>query len=256
MSHSLSEPGISEESAPGHRWTRGGFRRGLVAGIPLAVGVAAYGVVFGVLARQVGLTLLEVMLMNTMVFAGVAQVAALDLWAYPLPIITIVATTLLINMRLLLLGASLRPWLDRYPNRRVYPWLHILADEGWALAMSRYARGERDAGFLMGALTIVMGGWLPATVTGFLVGSQIGDPAAVGLDFAFAAIFGAMLFGSWRGRFDLVPWATAGLGAWLAWEWLSGTWYIVVGAASGCLAAAMLVDPEKVNRSHVPGQAP
>ncbi|HEV2127499.1 MAG TPA: AzlC family ABC transporter permease [Thermomicrobiales bacterium] len=118
-------------------------------GIPVAVSVAAFGVVFGALARQVGLTLLEVILMNTLVFAGAAQIAALDLWVYPLPILAIVATTLLINLRLLLLGAALRPWLGRYPDRKVYPWLHIMADEGWALAMNRYARGERDAGFLM-----------------------------------------------------------------------------------------------------------
>jgi predicted branched-subunit amino acid permease len=65
-----------------------------------------------------------------------------------------------------------------------------------------------------------------------------------------------MLFGSWLGRFDLVPWATAVLGSWLAWEWLPGTWYIVVGAVGGCLAAALLADPEKVNRSHPPEQEP
>lgn len=118
-------------------------------GIPVAVSVAAFGVVFGALARQVGLTLLEVILMNTLVFAGAAQIAALDLWVYPLPILAIVATTLLINLRLLLLGSALRSWLGRYTDRKVYPWLHIMADEGWALAMNRYARGERDAGFLM-----------------------------------------------------------------------------------------------------------
>jgi predicted branched-subunit amino acid permease len=164
-SHSPSELIISDQVVSEHSWTWSGFRRGLITKIPLAIGVAAYGVVFGILGRQVGLKLLAVMLMNTMVFAGVARVAALDLWSYPLPIVAIVTTTLLINMRLLLLGAALRPWLDRYPNRKIYPWLHIMADEGWALAMSRYARGERDAGFRMGALTMVMGGCLPATVT-------------------------------------------------------------------------------------------
>lgn len=239
-----------------HRWTRAGFRRGLIAGIPVALSVVAYGVVFGVLARQVGLTLLEVVLMNTLVFAGAAQIAALDLWTYPLPIFAIVATVLLINMRLLLLGASIRPWMERYPARRVYPWLHILADEGWALAMNRYARGERDAGFLVGSLLVVALGWVPATVVGFVLGSQIGDPAAVGLDFAFAAIFGAMLIGSWRGRFDLVPWSTAAVAAWAASVWLPGTWYIVIGAIAGCTAAALWADPSAFGTGDGEGQAP
>ncbi len=238
----------SQDAAPGNRnpWTRAGYRRGLLAGFPVALSVAAYGMVFGVLARQVGLTLLEVVLMNTIVFAGAAQTAALDLWSYPLPVAAIVITTVLINLRLLLLGAALRPWLDGYPARRVYPWLHIMADEGWAVAMNRYARGERDAGFLMGVLTMLPIGWVPATAIGFMLGSQIGDPAAVGLDFAFAAIFAAMLFGTWQSRFDLVPWTTAGITAWLAYQWLPGTWYIMIGAVSGVVVAALTVDPDKV----------
>ena len=227
------------------RWTAHGFRRGLVAAIPVAIGVGAYGLVFGVLSRQVGLTLLEVVLMNTLVFAGAAQTAALDLWTYPLPIAAIVITTLLINLRNLLLGASIRPWAGRYPARRVYPWLHILADEGWALAMSRHARGERDVGLLFGALAMVGISWVPSVVAGFLLGSRIGDPAAIGLDFAFTAIFAAMLIGTWRSRFDLVPWTAAGLAAWLAHLWLPGTWYVVIGAAAGCIVAALTIDPAR-----------
>jgi 4-azaleucine resistance transporter AzlC len=238
--------GEDEHLAPAIHWTTRGFRRGLVATIPVAIGVAAYGLVFGVLSRQVGLTLLEVILMNTLVFAGAAQTAALDLWTYPLPILAIVVTTLLINMRNLLLGASIRPWVGRYPARRVYPWLHILADEGWALAMSRYARGERDAGFLFGALAMVGIGWVPSVIAGFALGSRIGDPAAIGLDFAFTAIFAAMLIGTWQRRDDLVPWTTAGLSAWLAHLWLPGTWYVVIGALSGCAVAALTVDPAQV----------
>ena len=229
------------------RWTTRGFRRGLLAAIPVAVGVAAYGLVFGVLSRQVGLTLLEVVLMNTFVFAGAAQTAALDIWEYPLPIAAIVVTTLLINLRNLLLGASIRPWVGRYPARRVYPWLHILADEGWALAMSRHARGERDVGFLFGALAMVGIGWIPAVIAGFLLGGSIGDPAAIGLDFAFTAIFAAMLVGTWRSRYDLVPWTAAGLAAWLAFLWLPGTWYVMIGALAGCAVAALTVDPARAH---------
>jgi 4-azaleucine resistance transporter AzlC len=245
MQSTMDSPVNRAEESARHRWTMAGFRRGLVAAIPVTVGVVAYGIVFGVLARQVGLTLLEVILMNTLVFAGAAQTAALDLWTYPLPILAIVTTTLLINLRNLLLGASLRPWLDRYPAGRVYPWLHILADEGWAVAMNRYGRGERDAGFLFGALLMVTAGWIPSTVVGYLLGSQIGDPAAIGLDFAFAAIFAAMLFGSWRGRYDLVPWVTSGVVAWLTYRWLPGTWYIMTGALAGCCMVALTVDSSK-----------
>lgn len=223
-------------------WTADGFRRGVLASIPIGVSVATYGVVFGVLARQVGLTFFELVLMNVLVFAGSAQFAALDLWDYPLPVLAITTTTLLINLRLVLLGASIRPWLDGFPPRRVYPMLHMLNDESWAVAMQRYGRGVRDAGFLVGALVIVAGCWMSSVPVGFLVGGQIGDPARLGLDFAFVTVFAAMLFGSWRGRFDLVPWSVAALAAWVASVLLPGTWYVVIGGLAGCIAGALRVE--------------
>jgi predicted branched-subunit amino acid permease len=48
-----------------------------------------------------------------------------------------------------------------------------------------------------------------------------------------------MLFGSYRGRFDLLPWTVAGLSAWIGYEFLPGTWYVVLGGVAGCLAGAL-----------------
>jgi predicted branched-subunit amino acid permease len=48
--------------------------------VPLAISIAAYGVVWGVLAGQAGLSALEVFLMCGLVFAGASQFVALDMW--------------------------------------------------------------------------------------------------------------------------------------------------------------------------------
>ncbi|MBA3276603.1 MAG: AzlC family ABC transporter permease [Chloroflexia bacterium] len=216
-------------------FTGNGVRRGVQAAIPMGIGVAVYGVVFGLLARQVGLSFAENLLMNVAVFAGAAQIASLDMWSYPLPIMSIVATTLLINLRLILLGAAARPWLRELPERKVYPMLHIMVDEGWAVAMNARRRGERDIGFFLGANLFVALCWLPSVVIGHLAGGGVGDPAAVGLDFAFTTIFAATLFSGYRTRFDLVPWGAAGAAALLAWWLLPGTWYVLVGGITGFL---------------------
>jgi 4-azaleucine resistance transporter AzlC len=213
--------------------TRDGVLRGMRAAVPMSIGVAVYGVVFGLLARQVGLTFLENLLMNVFVFAGAAQTASLDLWAYPLPILSIVATTLLINLRLILLGAAARPWLQELPAREVYPMLHVMADEGWSVAMNAHRRGEQDAGFFLGANGLVGLAWLPAVVVGHMMGGSIGDPAAIGLDFAFTTIFAAILFGGYRSRFDLLPWGAAGAVALLTSWILPGTWYVMAGGITG-----------------------
>lgn len=88
------------------------FLAGARACMPVAISVAAYGLVWGVLARGAGLSLLEVIMMSALVFAGSAQFVALDLWTTTpatLPIGALVLAALIVNLRYLLLTATLRP---------------------------------------------------------------------------------------------------------------------------------------------------
>ena len=78
------------------------FLAGARACLPVAISVAAYGLVWGVLARGAGLSLLEVVMMSGLVFAGSAQFVALDLWtATPssLPIGPLILAALIVNLR-------------------------------------------------------------------------------------------------------------------------------------------------------------
>lgn len=234
----MSSSAITTEDQRTVPVTVDGVRRGMRATVPMGISVATYGIVFGMLARQVGMTMPENILMNVFVFAGAAQTAALDQWSYPLPVFSIVMTVLLINLRLLLLGASVRPWIGQLPPAKAYPLLHILADEGWAIAMNARRHGERDIGFFVGCNLAVGLAWLPAIVIGHLAGGQLGDPAAVGLDFAFTTVFASMLFGGYRGRFDLLPWATAAISAMVGSWLLPGTWYVLLGGVAGFAVGA------------------
>ena len=96
-------------------FTRAGALAGARRTVPLGVSAFAVGAVFGVLARQAGLGLPEALLMSALVFAGSAQFVALGLWATPLPVLAIVLTTLVVNLRHVLMGAALRSWLARLP---------------------------------------------------------------------------------------------------------------------------------------------
>lgn len=228
-------------------FTRAGVATGLRSTAPLGLPIAAYGAVFGVLAQQAGASLLEATLLNLFVFAGAAQMAVMSYWEHPLPLLTIVTVTALINLRLLLLTASLRPWLKSLPGRIVYPMLHNVADESWSVAMLRYRLGERDAGVVLGCNLVVILAWFPATIIGFAVGGRIGDPADFALDFAFTAVFAAMLFGGYRGKRDLAPWLASGIAAWLVWWLVPGTWYVLAGGVAGVAVALLRSD----DREHV-----
>ncbi|HHY50363.1 MAG TPA: AzlC family ABC transporter permease, partial [Alphaproteobacteria bacterium] len=71
--------------------------------LPLAISIAAYGIVWGVLAGQAGLSVAEVALMSGLVFAGASQFVALDLWTPgQLPVLSIVLAAGIVNLRMLL----------------------------------------------------------------------------------------------------------------------------------------------------------
>jgi 4-azaleucine resistance transporter AzlC len=212
---------------------------GIKLSIPIAIGVFTYGLVFGILARQVGLSLIESLLMSSLVFAGASQFTALGLWVTPLPVITIILTTLVVNLRLLLMGAALRPWFSRLKFFQSYASLFFMTDESWALTMSQFAKGKRNAAFLLGSGLTVFVAWTSATGIGRTVGSVLQDPSKLGLDFAFTAVFITLLVGLWKGKADILPWIVAAVVAIVVAQWLPGKWYILCGGIAGSLVGAL-----------------
>lgn len=206
--------------------------------VPLALGAFTYGVVVGVLARQSGLSILEAGLMSGLVFAGASQFVALGLWTMPLPVVAIILTTLIVNLRHVLMGAALRPWFGRISPLRAYGSIFFMTDENWAMMTRQFADGYRDAAFLLGAGLVLFVAWVSSTVLGEMAGAVIPDPTAIGLDFVFTAVFLSLLVGLWRGRSDLLPWLSAAAVALAAAHWLPGKWYILLGGLVGALVGA------------------
>jgi 4-azaleucine resistance transporter AzlC len=229
---------MSALSSPSHAGSA--FVRGARDFVPLAVSIAAYGVVWGVLAGQAGMSALDVFLMCALVFAGASQFVALDMWdAAVLPVASIIVATLIVNLRLALMSATIRPVLAGRPLWQRLLGVALISDEHWALAMAEMARGRPGAGYYLGAATFCYLTWLLSPLAGRLIGSAIEDPMAYGLDFAFTATFLALLFGMWRGRGDLVPWIVAALVAIATARLIPGNWYIVAGGLAGSFAGAL-----------------
>ena len=81
-----------------------------------------------------------------------------------------------------------------------------------------------------------------ATVIGAMVGRGLGDPAAYGFDFAFSALFIAILAGFWRGPRTGAILAASGAVSALAKLFVPGAWYIVLGGLAGVIAAALFAE--------------
>jgi 4-azaleucine resistance transporter AzlC len=219
-----------------------GFRAGSVAALPLAVNSAVYGIIFGALAAQAKFDVAVAMAMSALVYAGGAQVASLQIWANPVPLLAVWATTFAVNARYVLQSASLRPWLADAPKARMYGTLFTLSDAGWVLSLKRWRSEPVDGAFLLGTGVAQYVTWTTGTLAGHALGKIIGSPAAYGLDFAVPAFFAAMAAGLWKKRSDLGP-IVVGAGATLAaGQWIAGHWSLLIGALAGSLVGVFAHD--------------
>jgi 4-azaleucine resistance transporter AzlC len=216
------------------------FLAGALQVSPLLAGVAPFALILGALAAGAGLSPAEATLMSALVFAGSAQVAAVDLWSTAPPAAVIVAVTALVNLRHVMMGAAFGRAIERRSGRRVYPALFFLADEIWALAMRRAVTGPLSLAYFMGLALPLYASYVAATLAGALGAGLIVEPRRYGLDFAVTAVFLVLLAGLWRGRASIAPVASSALVALAAEHLFPGPWYLFLGGASGVLAGAVM----------------
>lgn len=168
--------------------------RGAKDTIPMMIGAMPFGVIFGALAisGDRALTPAAAMGMSLIVFAGSAQFIALGLFAQGVSLPFIVITTFIVNLRHALYAASLAPFLRHLGQRWLAPLGFWLTDETYAVVIRRYhSDGQIAKGhwyYLGSALPFYLN-WQACTLIGIIAGTQLGDAASWGLDFAMTATF-------------------------------------------------------------------
>ncbi|WP_122091238.1 AzlC family ABC transporter permease [Halalkalicoccus subterraneus] len=223
-------------------FTREGVRHGFLTTLPVAVGVGGYGIAFGVLADQAGLSVAEATLMSATVVAGASQIVAVELWANPIPAVTILLATFAINLRYSLMGAALEPWFRRLSPKQAYGSLFLMADENWALTMRELKSGSGRGAFLVGSGLAVWSFWVGSTALGVVAGGVIGDPASYGIDFILAAVFVALAVELWEGPSTVVPWGVALCTALAGSALLPGQWYVLIGGGAAAVVEVIRHD--------------
>jgi predicted branched-subunit amino acid permease len=227
-------------------WSLAGLAEGARLTAPVMPGTIVFAAAFGTIAAHKGLTLLDATLMSAIVFAGASQLVAMEIWPDHVTlgaIGTLAVVTGIVNMRLVLMSASLRPWLGGLPSWQVYPMLYLTTDAGWLIGMRYRATGGSDASIYLGSGLALWAVWVSATVPGYLLGALIANPHRLGLDLVMPAFFTAMLVPLWRGARHAISWAVAGLVALVCAHLVPGWWFIIVGALAGSLVAGFLDEP-------------
>jgi 4-azaleucine resistance transporter AzlC len=204
---------------------------------PVMVAAFPIGLLFGALCAGKGLSVMEAGLMSILVFAGGAQFAAVEMWTYPVPIFALVFSTLLINSRHILMGASLAPKLSRFSLGQKLGGFYLLTDEAWALAERRALREPVVPAYFFACAAMLPFSWIGATFLGAWLGSFMGDPARIGADFAFTALFIGLTANFWKGASSAWTIAASAVTSAVVSVTFGPPWHVAAGAFAGILAA-------------------
>ncbi|HCI9592462.1 TPA: AzlC family ABC transporter permease [Klebsiella variicola] len=224
------------------------IRRGLKDGLPVLLGVIPFALVLGAQASHKGLSSIEVPLMTGLNFAGGSEFAAIQIWGSPPSLLLVMAVTLLVNSRHILMGATLVPLLSHLPKRKILPALFFMTDESWALSYNdaQSKKNKSTAYFSMpyylGVSLSFYSMWVFCTTLGALIGPVFGDVHRYGFDMAFPAVFLVLVRGMWNGWRKAIPWIISLIVSVAACHLISGLWYVIAGPLSGLAVAAFTGD--------------
>ncbi|WP_407494671.1 AzlC family ABC transporter permease [Pseudooceanicola sp. MF1-13] len=172
------------------------FWRGFRDGAPFLLVVGPFSILFGVVAAEAGLNVLEALGFSVVVIAGAAQFTALQLLRDDAPTVIVILSALAINLRMAMYSATLTPHLGKAPLWQRALVAYFLVDQSFALASAKFDKEPaltvpQKVAYFFGVVTPICPMWYVLTVVGALIGNAI--PPEYALDFALPITFLAMI---------------------------------------------------------------
>ena len=172
------------------------FRSGIKDVIPTVFGYIGVGLEMGIVANTSHLSVLAVLLMSLIVYAGSAQFIIISMLLAGSPVSAIVLSTFLINSRMILMSLSIAQYFKKESLMENIALGSLLTDETFALSMNKLNQtGQKlKPKWLHAANLVAYLVWAAATVVGCVLGNLISDPNQFGLDFAVVGMFIGLLY--------------------------------------------------------------
>jgi 4-azaleucine resistance transporter AzlC len=226
------------------------FWAGVRSEIPLMIGGFPFGLIYGALALNAGLSEAAAQVMSSTVFAGSAQFITAQLIHENTPGFVIVLTIAVVNLRHMLYSASLAPYLAALPARWKVLLSYLLTDEAYAPTILHYEKEgvtPQAHWFLLGAGTVLWMDWQLSTALGIFLGAAI--PESWSLDFALPLTFIAMVVPVLRDRPAIAAALSAGAVALIAFS-LPYKLGLILAALVGIVVGTVLEgrQPSAVNQ--------
>jgi len=218
------------------------FKSGIKQAVPIIMGYLPIGIAYGLLAGKAELGIIGTVLMSIFVYAGSSQLICINMLGQNTGIFTIVMMTFVVNLRHLLMSASLSLNLKN-TDRRILPIAgFFITDETFAVGSSSIEKYNHKGYFFLGLGLVSYLGWSLSSWLGAGLGNILPELNSSALDFVLPAMFIALLVLQLKNRLDILVAVIAGLLSLLFVQILPGNWNIIVATV---IAATVGVGIEK-----------
>jgi branched chain amino acid efflux pump len=209
------------------------WQRGITQGLPIVLGYVPIGFAYGVLAEKSGLSIQNTLLMSLWVYAGASQFIAAGLFAAGVPPLSIVLTTFIVNLRHMLMSASVAPHLKTWTKPTLSAFSYQLTDETFAVHSTRFVSGPPNKVEALCVNVMAQAAWVTGSLLGAIGGQFVPDPRPWGLDYALPALFIALLVLQIRDRVQVGVAVLTGLAAVGLTLLGLGQWAVIVATLVG-----------------------
>jgi 4-azaleucine resistance transporter AzlC len=221
------------------------FLEGVRSELPLLIGVFPFGMIYGALAINAGLSTTAAQLMSSILFAGSSQFITAQLTHDAAPVFVIILTIAVVNVRHMLYSASLAPYLKDLSTKWKVLLSYLLTDEAYAPSIIHFEKEPASTNkhwFLFGAGFSLWFIWQASTAVGILLVGYLTNNdilAAIPLDFALPLTFIAMVVPVLKNRAMVASAISAGLVALLAYS-LPFKLGLILAALTGIIVGTVL----------------
>ena len=208
---------------------------------PLMIPVIPFGIIFGVLAIDLGLTPLMTIAMSIIIFGGASQIIFLQLFSAGASSLVILSSVGAVNSRHLLYGTVLSEYLSDLNLTWKIIVSYFLVDQAFAVSNTHFKNNKKDKDKYF---HLIGGGlncwiiWQITTIIGIYLGSII--PEKLGLTFAIPLTFLALLVNDFRKLINVIVILVSGSIATFGYQLIPFKAYVIVAASVGLLVAFIL----------------
>jgi len=218
------------------------FFRGVIDVSPLMIPVVPFGLIFGILAIDVGFSPLATMGMSLIIFGGASQIVLLQLFSGGASSLVIISSVGAVNSRHLLYGAVVSEHVSDLKLVWKIIISYFLIDQAFARSNDYLKKSDEKNKYfhLIGGGATCWVIWQSTTLLGIILGAAI--PEKLGLSFAVPLTFIAILVNDFRKMKNILVIIVSGLVATLGFNIIPYKAYVIVAAVFGLVTAIILTN--------------